>query len=164
MSVSGAIDNLLRSSGFQQQLRAIQALAMSDLQQAIQTWVYDIYTPVEYERNYSLLNSITTTDLVVTPTTIEFKVIFDEKILDHSSYGGSSKYNLRAGQEVGDLLIPWLNEGFRWDRYQGDYDMFRARPGAGFLEEAIKKIQADVISRVKNAINVEVRKTYSGIK
>ena len=158
MSVSGAIDNLLKSPGFQQQLRAIQALAMSELQQAVQTYIYDAYIPLYYERSYNLLNSIISTDLIATSSSIEFKVIFDPTKLEHETYGGSEQYGLSAGNEVGGLLIPWLNEGFRHDRYQGGYDMFHARPGAHFLEEAIKKIQVDTIGRVKNAIAVEVKK------
>lgn len=157
-SFPDSITQMLKSSSFQYELKKIQSWASDELYKAVQTFVYDAYSPIEYERTFNLINSITTIDLIVTSSSIEFKVIFDPNKLEHETYGGSKKYGLSAHDEIGGLLIPWLNEGFQHDGYQGGYDMFHARPGAHFLEEAIAKIKTDVVGMVKNSIGVEVRK------
>lgn len=158
MSVAGAIDNLLKSPGFQQQLRAIQALAMSELQQAVMDKVYSQPEGNWYHRTFDLLNAVEVSDLVVTSSSIEFKVIFNPEKMNHTTLYGSKKYGLSPGDPVGGLIVPWLNEGWKWENYSGTADNFREREATLFLEEAIKKIQVETISRVKNAISVEVRK------
>jgi hypothetical protein len=159
MAISKAIDNLLNSSSFQSQLKSIQMMAVSELQQAVQTYVYDAYpNPKYYERTYELLNAVTC-DVIITPNNIEFKVYFDSEKMNHTTYGGSEKYSLDAGDYVDSLLPMWLNEGWRWDGYQGDFDMFRARPGGHFFEKAVEKIRENLIVRINGAIKVELVKS-----
>jgi hypothetical protein len=133
-------------------------MAVSELQQAVQTFIYDAYTPLEYERTYELLNAVTS-DVIITPTNIEIKVYFDPEKMHHTTLGGSEKYSLKAGDYIDSLLPIWLNEGWRWEGYTGDDDMFRARPGGHFFEEAVEKIRKDLVTRVQGAIKVELVKS-----
>jgi len=158
MSVSGAIDNLLKSSSFQRQLRAIQAIAVSELQQAVYDTIYALPESPNYTRTFSLLNSITAGDLIVTPNSIQFKVYFDPEKTRHTSLYGSSKLGISKGEYV--EIADWLNDGFSWGGiWEGTNDRFHDRNAAHFMENAIGKIQADIIGRVKNAINIEVKRS-----
>jgi hypothetical protein len=151
MSIAGGINNLLKSSNFLVQLRAIQAIAVSDLQQAVQATIYAIPASPNYTRTFDLLNSITAGDLQVTANSIEFKVYFDPEKTRHTSLWGSKKLGISAGEYV--EIADWLNDGFSW----GDSN---DREAAHFMEKAIIKIQADMVGRVKNAINIEVKRIY----
>ena len=157
MSVSGAIDNLLRSSNFQRQLRAIQAIAVSELQQAVYNIIYALPESPNYTRTFSLLNSITASDIIVTQNSIQFKVYFDPEKTRHTSLYGSAKLGISKGDYV--EIADWLNDGFSWGGvWEGVNDRFHDRSAAHFIEKAIVKIQADIVTRVKNAISVEVRR------
>ena len=157
MSVSGAIDNLLKSSSFINQLKAIQAIAVCELQQEVQRAIYDIPASPNYERTFSLLNSITAGDLIVTSTSIQFKVYFDHEKMRHTSLFGSTKLGISKGAYVD--IEDWMNDGFSWGGvWEGVNDRFHDRSASHFMEKAIVKIQADIVARVKTAINIEVRK------
>jgi len=155
MSVSGGINNLLKSSNFLVQLKAIQALAVSDLQLAVQSTVYAIPASPNYTRTFSLLNSITASDLKVTANSIEFKVYFDPEKTRHTSLWGSEKMGISPGEYV--EIADWLNDGFSWGNSS---DRFHDREAARFMEKAIIKIQSDIVNRVKDAINIEVKRVY----
>jgi len=160
MSVGGAIDNLLTSSNFLNQLRAIQAVAVSDLQQAVQNTVYSIPASPDYTRTFDLLNSITAGDLIVSSNSIEFKVFFDPEKNRHTSLFGSSKLGIAKGDYVD--IADWLNDGFSWGgSCEGTNDRFHDRSAAHFMEQAIKEIQADLIARVQDAIVIEVNRVGS---
>lgn len=159
MGVSGGIDNLLKSSNILAQLRAIQAMAVSELQRAVQTTIYDSYSPKIYHRTYDLLNSITSGDLRVTTNSIEFKVYFDPEKMRHTSLYGSSKLGVAKGAYVD--IADWLNDGFSWGGiWEGTDDKFHDRSAAHFMEIAIAKIQANIAIRVQNAIVIEVKRIY----
>lgn len=159
MSASGAINNLLKSSSFLTQLRAIQAIAVSELQKAVQTTIYSIPASPNYTRTFDLLNSITAGDLTVTPNSIEFKVYFDSEKMRHTSLYGSSKLGIAKGSYVD--IADWLNDGFSWGGdWEGTDDRFHDRSAAHFMEKAIIKIQADMAIRVKDAILIEVKRIY----
>jgi len=157
MSVGGAIDNLLKSPNFLNQLRAIQAIAVSELQQAVQDTIYSIPASPNYERTYGLLNSITAGNLIVTSNSIEFKVFFDPEKSRHTSLYGSEKLGISAGEYVN--IADWLNDGFSWGGiWEGTNDRFHDRESARFMEQAIIKIQSTLIGRVQNAIVIEVKR------
>ena len=161
MPISGAIDNLLKSSDFQQKVRAIQSLAMSELQQAVEQAIYSKPEGSWYHRTYDFLNAIETSDLIVTPSTIEFKVIFNPEKMYHTTIWGSEKYGLEPGDYIDDRLVPWLNYG--WD-YSNQAPFtpisFSMREETLFIEEAIKEIEKDIKQKVQSLINIEVQKIF----
>jgi hypothetical protein len=157
-SITNVIGNLLNSSAFKYEIKRIQSWASDELYKAVLNTVYSQPEGDSYTRTYDLLASILPTDLVVTNSTIEFKVIFDESVMNHTTLFGSKKYGLNPGDPIGGLIVPFLNEGWRWSGYEGKIDNFHAREGARFLEEAIAKIQADVSNKVKGLIKSEVNK------
>jgi hypothetical protein len=157
-SFSDEITQILKSSALQYELRIIQEWATNELYKAVQDTVYSQPEGSSYTRTYDLLASILPTELIVTNSSIEFKVIFDESTMHHYSLYGSEKYGLSPGDPIGDLIVPFLNEGWKWEGYEGDVDNFRFREGAKFLEEAIAKIQSEVVSKVQGALSAEVKK------
>lgn len=163
MGIADSVNKMLSSPSFKVKLRQIQQIAEDDLREAVLETIYSQPEGNWYQRTYTLYNSIKSTDLIVTPNKIEFKVVFDPNILRHTTLLGSKKYGLSPGDEVGSLIIPWLNEGWSWNgegHLTGLVDNFSFRKPEKFLEKAIEKIKADTIRRVKEAINVEIRKTY----
>lgn len=161
MPISKAIDNLLKSPGFQQKVRAIQALAMSELQQAVQDKIYSQPEGSWYDRSYDFLNAIETTDLVVTPTTIDFKVIFNPEKMNHTTLWGSEKYGLEPGDYIDDRLVPWLNYGWDYSNHAPFTPVkLSIREETLFIEEAIKEIEKDIKQKVENLIQVEVKKIF----
>jgi hypothetical protein len=161
MPISGAIDGLLKSVDFQQKVRAIQALAMSELQQAIWKNVYSQPEGSWYERTYDLLNAIECTDLKVSSSTIDFKVIFNSEKMHHTTLYGSEKYGLEPGDYIDELIVPWINYGWRWEGYEGRYDNFRARKETLFIENAIKEIEKGIKQKVENLISLEIKKIFN---
>lgn len=157
-SISDILAQMMQSSAFQYELKRIQEWATNELYKAVQEQVYSQPEGTSYTRTMDLLAAILPTDLIVTPTSIEFKVIFDESSMHHYSLYGSEEYGLSPGDPIGGLIVPFLNEGWRWKDYSGEPDNYRAREGTHFLEKAIEKIQADVVTMVQGALSAEVRK------
>lgn len=165
------IGMVLTSANFQQKINEIQRIAEDDLKQAIEERIYSQPESHWYKRTYTLLHSVASTDLRIinngTNFRISFKVVFDNNILKHYTIFGSKKYGLPRPTStnptnevpIGDLIIPFLNEGWSWSGYSsGLIDNWSFRKPERFLELAIDKIKEDLIRRISNVLTVEVKK------
>lgn len=155
-----AIGTLISSYNFKQQIEQIQKMAEDELKDAVLRIIYSQPESKWYIRTYTLYKSIKAVDLKVNVDVISFKVIFDEKILRHTTIFGSKKYGLQPDQEVGYRIVPWLNEGWKWSKYSSErlIDNWSFRKPEKFIEEAINQITEKTIRRVKNLFFIEVKK------
>lgn len=114
-------------------LEMIQKIAEEELRNAIQKYVYDAYDPVEYDRTYQLLESVTSTEVEFDGKTVTFSVVLDREKMKH--------FSVVDGEPT--LVSPLIQYGHKQSGYT-EVDYFRVYPGKHMLEKAVKEIQEDL--------------------
>lgn len=129
------------------EFKRIQIDATNKLRRIIWENVYMRYDPIEYERTYELYNSISMSEIRLSPNgTFEFEIYIDAKKMNHTSV--VTKKRVYIGY--------FINDGHNNPRRTRPW--FHQYPGANFIEDAIKLIEKEVRARVRNAILVEVKR------
>lgn len=93
----------------------------------VQSMVYNSYTPIEYERNRSLINSITSK---IEGEVGQGIVYFNEGILDHVS--------AVSGENIGILLPMFLDGGHQDD--SNINNMYHNYPKRDFMQKTVDEI------------------------
>jgi hypothetical protein len=128
-------------------LNIIKELCKEDLKNAVYTNVYMFRTPIEYERTFSLLNSISVSEVETVGNTLSFRLYFDKSKLNHFSVvSGTHSY-----------VPPLLDEGNTQDGY-GDVDYFHNYPGRDFLTTSLERIKNDLNHTLKEVVKYEIKK------
>ena len=108
--------------------------------------VYLNYTPKEYQRTYSLVNSLTA-ELKINGNNLMLNIFFDPAKLTHTS--------VVTGEKV--YIPPLLDEG----HFQSGYstvDYFHNYPATNFISDAIEEIKNDLNAELLNIVKYEIFK------
>ena len=149
MSLEQRLNNIIlqMNQRLKLELKRIQIDAVNKLRKTIWENVYQRRDPIEYERTYELYNSISMSEIRLSPNgTFEFEIYIDAKKMNHTSVVTKKRvyigYFINDGHNHPTKIRPW----------------FHQYPGANFIEDAIKLIEKEVRARVRNAISVEVKR------
>jgi hypothetical protein len=136
-----------------QRLNVIKELCKEDLKNAVYTNVYMFRTPVEYERTFSLLESISVSEVKTVGNTLSFRLYFDKSKLDHFSViTGTNTYD---GKEI--YIPPLLDEGHIQDGYN-NVDYFHNYPNRHFITSSLERIKNDLNYTLKEVVKYEIKK------
>lgn len=84
--------------------------------------VYNNFSPEEYDRTYTLLNSITIGRIEEIGDSISVEIFIPEENLGHTTLYGSDSLGLSAGSKVPvSYVAQWLEDGYTWGRSNTDF-------------------------------------------
>lgn len=136
------LHNLMSSAEFKKKVDYIRGVGEQRLYEAIWDNVYANYDPIEYERTYQLLNSVTSS-YKMGNNSFEIRVFCDPEKMHHIA-------NKPYGMPV---YVPVLtDDGHTQKGFEGTNDMYHDYPKRDFLNIAIKKIEQELQQMLITAI------------
>lgn len=151
MNLNKMVDDL--TIKLKQKLEINKNIYKKNLENAVIKNLYLAYTPKYYERTYSLLDSITMSDIRIENNILTFDLYFDPNKLEHWSVVSGS--NIYKGKSI--YTPPLLDEGHFEDGYS-EVDYFHNYPGREFLSDALMQLKKDLQLSLKNLVYVELKK------
>lgn len=132
MKISDKLRNAIETK-IKTKMEILKQICEEELRNAIQQWVYDKYTPEVYERQFILLNSVTSSEVIIQDNTISFKVYIDPAKMQHESMFGEKEKGIAAGEEI--YVVPLVENAHGGAFY---------RPATPFFDKFIREIQNDL--------------------
>jgi len=136
------------TENLKQRLEVLKGLVLEDFKKAVWINVYATYKPEIYKRTYSLINSLTVSEVKQENNSIYFDITFDKSKLTHYSLFSSN---------VDVYIPPLIDEGHKQNGYD-KVDYFHNYPARNFIEEVLYFIKSDLNKVLKDMVKYEIKK------